>query len=286
VGGAKVELKNLNSFRALRSAIEHEQREQPGRYLASGVEMAPGTKSTRGWDDARGVTVLQREKEEAHDYRYFPDPDLTVLEVDTAWVERVRAGMPELPRARAARYRDGLGLPPADARALVQDRALGDLFDRAVEAAGAGDALERERGAKIGANILLQQCKRLANERGVEAWEVGLGAEQLAGMIALREAGEIGSSALDPLVEALAGSGESARDAAERLGLIQVSDEGALEAWCREVVEDGANAGAVEDVRAGKQQAIGRLIGGVMQKSGGKADAKRVREILMELIGG
>ncbi len=281
-----VEIKNLNSFRAVRGAIEYEQAQQPKRFLEDGREMGPGAKSTRGWDDARAATVLQREKEDAHDYRYFPDPDLAPLDIDREWVERVRETLPELPHARARRYQDDLGLGVKDARGLASEVASADLFDASFEiAARSAGAIELEQCAKALANLVLQQGNKLANERSCTVGELGISPDQLAGLVALRLAGDIGSSAVDQVFAALTESDDDARSIAERLGLLQVSDDGALTEWCRQVIADPANTKAVEDVRSGKQQAIGRLVGGAMKLSGGRADAKRVREMLLELIG-
>ena len=279
-----VEIKNLNSFRSLRGAIEFEFREQPKRWRETGLEMASGTKSTRGWDDAREVTVLQREKEEAHDYRYFPDPDLLPVRIDEAWIERVRDELPELPRARAERYTREFGLSADDGNALVDERGTCELFEQAVAIAGGG-AIDHEVAGRVAANLLLQAGGRLANERDTLAHELGVTPGQLAGIVALREANAVSANGAEALFAALCDSDEDAPAAAERLNLTQVSDTGQLEAWVDAVLADPANAGAVEDLRGGKQQAIGRLMGGVMKLSGGKADAKAVREMILKKTG-
>jgi aspartyl-tRNA(Asn)/glutamyl-tRNA(Gln) amidotransferase subunit B len=284
-----VEIKNLNSFKALRGAIEFELREQPGRWRETGLEMASGTKSTRGWDDVREATVLQREKEEAHDYRYFPDPDLLPVRIDEAWIERIRAELPELPRARSERYQREFGLGERDAAAIVEERGTCELFEAAVgeaHGAGGGGAIEREIAGRTAANLILQAGGRLANERGVHVHELGLSAVQLAGIIVLREQNKVSANGAELLFEALCDSDEEAPAAAARLNLVQVSDAGQLEAWVDGVLDDPANAQAVADLRAGKQQAIGRLVGGVMKLSAGKADAKAVREMILERVSG
>ena len=278
-----VEIKNLNSFRAVQRAIEHELEAQPKRWLETGVEMTAGAKTTRGWDDDRGVTVLQREKEEAHDYRYLPDPDLIPLVIDDAWRERIIASLPELPHARAERYQREFGLTGKEAHTLTDERDLCFFYEACVEAVGA-TGVQADVAGKQAANMLLQAGAKRANERGVGAWDLGITPEQVAGIIRLRLDGDIGSTAADDLFGALCESDDDARAAAERLNLLQVKDEGALEAWCRAVIDDPANAKSVEDVKAGKQAAIGRLIGGVMKASGGKADAKAAREKLLELL--
>ncbi|RMH27802.1 MAG: Asp-tRNA(Asn)/Glu-tRNA(Gln) amidotransferase subunit GatB, partial [Planctomycetota bacterium] len=271
-----VEIKNLNSFRAVQRAIEHEYDAQPKRWLETGVEMAPGAKTTRGWDDDRGVTLLQREKEEAHDYRYMPDPDLIPLVIDDAWRQRVVGSLPELPHARARRYQREFGLSRKEADALTDERDLCLFYEACVEAVGAA-GVEADAAGKQAANMLLQAGAKRANERGVGVWELGITPEQVAGIIRLRQSGDLGSTAADELFGALCESDEDARAAAERLNLLQVKDEGQLEAWCKQVIDDPANAKSIEDIKSGKQAAIGRLIGGVMKASGGQADAKAAR---------
>lgn len=294
-----VEVKNLNSFRAVRGAIEYELGAQPHRWVEDGVEHGPGRKSTRGWDDARGVTTPQREKEEAHDYRYFPDPDLLPATIDAAWVERIRAEMPELPDARRSRYREDYGLDGWECDALVAERSVSEFFETSVASAcemlglGASGGAGAARCGRLVATVLLQNGAKLANERGGTVAELGVMGTEVGAIVALREGGEIGSNAIDPLLVALADrrgeavgdSGlETVRMLAERLGLIQVRDASALRAWCEESLADPAHASAIEDVRGGKEVAVGRLVGSVMKRSGGKADAASVRAMLLEMI--
>lgn len=281
-----VEVKNLNSFRSVRAAIEHELAEQPRRWLADGREHAPGAKRTMGWDDQRLVTLAQREKEEAADYRYFPEPDLPPLPIGEAWVGRVRARLGELPQARFRRYVDDLGLPARQAQALVEEPAVCALFDVALDLCAREDAIERERAGRLLANLLLQTGAKLANERGALVSELGVSALQFARLAQLRDADRISSSACDDILGRLAGpdGGADPEAVAEREGLLVVRDAGALESWCDEVL--AANATIVEQIRAGKDAAVGRLIGEVMKRSGGAADPKLVREKLLERIRG
>ncbi|MEM9082215.1 MAG: Asp-tRNA(Asn)/Glu-tRNA(Gln) amidotransferase subunit GatB [Planctomycetota bacterium] len=278
-----VEIKNLNSFRAVHGAIEYEFAQQPKRWQEDGRVMAPGAKRTHGWDDARAVTVPQREKEDAHDYRYFPDPDLPEVVIEPTLVERIRAEIPELPGVRVARYIKAFSLTSKEARALVEERVVNDLFEQAVEIC-TSNGIDEPKAGKGAANVILQTGFRVANEQEAGVAELGVTAEQIAGIAKLREDATIGSGAIDPVFEALCGSEESAEEAATRLGLVQVSDEGQLRDWCQQTLNDPKNASSVDDLKAGKQQAVGRLIGGVMQLSGGNADAKRVRELLLEMI--
>lgn len=279
-----VEVKNLNSFRAVSGAIEHELAEQPGRWRADGREMGPGAKTTRGWDDVRGVTFTQREKEDAHDYRYFPDPDIPTLEIDEAWRDEIKASLPELPLARLRRWHDNLGLDADDGVILIEQRPDADLFDEAVNEA-VEHGLPRERAGKAVANVVLQHIARLANDRGVSLAEVGLSSDQIASIAKLREDDRIQASSAGKLVEKLADPDYAGRDAAavaEYEGWLIVRDEGAMAGWIDEVIAE--NEQIVEQIRVGKQQAVGRLIGEVMKKSGGSADAKAVREMLLERI--
>ncbi len=280
-----VEVKNLNSFKALRAAIEHELQRQPRQFLDDGKMMGPGAKTTRGWDDDRQATFVQREKEDAHDYRYFPDPDLPPVHITEQWRESIRASLPELPHQRERRYRDEFALGAREAAALVEERDTCLFFEACVEAVGQVGGLERERAGRMAANLILQSAFKRSNEQGRPAHLLGIAPGQVAGIVQMREAGAISAAGADELFGALCESNESAPDAAARLGLLQVTDAGALDRWCQEAIADPANAGSVNDVRAGKAAAIGRLIGDVMKRSGGKADAQAVRQRLVRLLG-
>lgn len=307
------EVKNLNSFRAVAGAIEYELGEQPGRWRADGRELGPGTKTTRGWDDNKGVTIIQREKEDAHDYRYFPDPDLPTLCITDEWRAEIEARLPELPLERLRRWKSVMGLQAEEGMVLIEDRADAEFFDRAVDLVVGGSVdgerdgdeakiekktakkkkktenlpnISRESAAKAVSNVVLQHLARLANERGTTVSRIGLDAAQVASIARLREMDDISAANAGKLVEKLTEDGYAGRDpagVAEYEGWLIVRDAGAMEAWVDEVIaEHGA---MVEEIRGGKQQAVGRLIGEVMKKSGGSADAKAVREMLLERIG-
>ncbi|MEO1128285.1 MAG: Asp-tRNA(Asn)/Glu-tRNA(Gln) amidotransferase subunit GatB, partial [Planctomycetota bacterium] len=280
-----VEIKNLNSFRALRGAIEYELREQPKRWNEDAREMASGTKSTRGWDDTREISFLQREKEEAHDYRYFPDPDLLPVEIAAETIEQWRSELPELPHQRAARYRADFTLGEKEARALTEERDTCLFFEAATDAI-TDRGIDHGSAGKLAANSILQVGFRLAKERGLGVEQLGITIEQLADIMLLRSEGRISATGAETLFEQLCASEQNAEDAAAEHNLLLVTDSGALEQWCDEVIADEKNAKAIEDVRGGKDAAIGRLIGAVMQRSGGSADAKTVRSMLIERIRG
>ena len=279
-----VEIKNLNSFRALEGAIEHERTRQLEEFLETGRVMGRGMKRTRGWDDQKLVTVLQREKEDAHDYRYFPEPDLLPVEMDEAWIESVRREIPELPIARRSRYREDYGLPEKDAATLVEERDLCLWFEDVVAAqldASAETADPRQAGHDA-AKLILNQLAKRANERGVLAHETGVSPSQVAQLLQLRRDGTVPPQAVDRLLELAESSPMEMSELAESNGLVVVRDEGAMEGWIEEAI--AAQAQAAEDVRQGKDAAVGRLVGAVMKASGGQADAKEARTRLLERL--
>ena len=289
-----VEIKNLNSFKAVKGAIEYEKREQPRRWAADGIELRPGAKTTRGWDDTKSETFLQREKEEAHDYRYFPDPDLLPVAVDEVWRERVRSALPELPLDRTRRYMREFGLSAKEAAALTDERDVCFFYEEALENASAA-GVGREKAGRLAANFVLQSGAKRANERStperaVLVSDLGITARQVAGIVRLRDEGKIGSNAADELFGLLCEGGEERggepEEVAARRGMVIVQDAGALEAWCDQVI--AANPKVAEDVRGGKVQAVGRLVGEAMKlasSGGGAADAKVVREALLKKLG-
>ncbi len=215
-----MEVKNLNSFRSLRGAIEYEARHQPERWLGDGKEMGPGAKTTRGWDDARNETYVQREKEDAHDYRYFPDPDLVPVVMDEAWRESLRTRVPELPLARARRYASDFGLSAKEAAALVDERDVCVFYERTCAAAEA-QGVEAGRAGKLAANFVLQSGAKRANERStaeqaVLVSDLGISPEQVGAIAAMRHRGELSSNGADELFGLLcAGGGEHGSDAHE-----------------------------------------------------------------------
>ncbi|MHC4220629.1 MAG: Asp-tRNA(Asn)/Glu-tRNA(Gln) amidotransferase subunit GatB [Planctomycetota bacterium] len=279
-----VEIKNLNSFRALRAAIEHEHERQVDAWQADGITAAPGRKSTRGWDDSRQVTVLQREKEEAHDYRYFPDPDLVPVVVDEAWRRDVATRIPELPMHRRARYEKQYDLPAKDAAALTDERDLCLFFEQCIDAYHtlAASEVPIAHPGLAGAKLLLNAGARRANEQGCGIHELGINPRQVAQIIELRDGQVIGSSAADELFGLLCETDDDASVVAEQRGLVQVRDEGQLDRWCDEAVR--AQPQAAEDFRGGKDAALGRLVGEVMKLSRSQADAKAIREKLVEQL--
>mgnify|MGYP006271039569 CR=1 FL=1 len=274
------EIKNLNSFKAVHQAIRYEHVRQVERFLEDGQTLASGNKATRGWDDGRGATVLQREKEEAHDYRYFPDPDLVPVVVGADWLEQLRSGIPELPLERERRYVEALGLDVKQARPLAAERDVCLMFEGLMEAGVA---------ARRAAAVMLNNLARRANDRGVLQTELPITVAQVAGIEKLLAANKVSSNAAERLYDLCleAGDrGEAAEPAAlaEAHNLIQVSDDGALDEWCERAIGDDPETAA--QVRGGNDKAIGRLVGSVMKLSKGQANPKSVQRKLREKLSG
>jgi aspartyl-tRNA(Asn)/glutamyl-tRNA(Gln) amidotransferase subunit B len=266
--GTKVEVKNLNSFRSLERALEFEV----ARHAEALERGEPILQETRGWDEEAGRTIVQRSKEEANDYRYFPEPDLPPLRPSQEWVAKLRAQLPELPAQKRARYVDALGLSGYDAGVLTADAALAEYFDATV-AAGAGP--------KAAANWITGELSRLLNQRaadGLRADGVALRPEGLAELIGEVEAGRVSATNAKTVLASVFETGESARTVIEREGLGQVSDPGAIGDEITAVLEEFPSQAA--DYRAGKVQVIRFLVGQVMKRTGGRADASMVNEEL------
>ncbi len=270
--GTKVEVKNLNSFRSLERAMEFEIERQTDA-LERGE---PLVQETRGWDEGDGRTVSQRSKEEANDYRYFPEPDLPPLRPSEAWVAGLRAALPELPSARRLRYAGELGLSLYDAGVLTGDVALADYFD-AVMAAGASGGVT----PKAAANWVTGEFSRLLNQHaaeGLRADGVALRPASLAELVAEVEAGRVSATNAKAVLARTFVSGESPVEVITAEGLGQVSDAGFVGEAVASVLEE--HPSQVAEYRAGKQQIYGFLVGQVMKRTQGRADAKLVNEEL------
>ncbi len=268
--GTKVEIKNMNSFRAVERAIAYEVERQQGVLAAGGTIL----QETRGWSDDQGVTLSQRTKEEANDYRYFPEPDLPPLRMDPTRVEAIRARMAELPAARRARFVTAYGLRDADAATLTEARAVADYFEAAV---GAGATPER---ARLTANWIIGDLFAAVADREALARHA-LTPERLRGLLVLIEAGTINRTVGKQVFEALLADPtlDAATVVAQR-GLAQVSDEGPLREAVRNAI--AANPQPVSDFLSGKVAAKGRLVGATMKLLGGRGDAAVVNRLLDE----
>jgi aspartyl-tRNA(Asn)/glutamyl-tRNA(Gln) amidotransferase subunit B len=266
--GTKVEVKNLNSFRSLERALEFEVARH-AEALDRGERVI---QETRGWHEDEGRTVPQRSKEEANDYRYFPEPDLPPLRPSSVWVDELRKRLPELPAQRRARYTDALGLSDYDARVLTADRALGEYFE-AVVAAGIDP--------KPAANWVTGELSRLLNQHaaeGLRADHVALRPEGLAELIGEVQAGRLSATNAKTVLASVFESGESPRSVVEREGLGQVSDRTAIASDVTAVLDE-FSAQATE-YREGNDRLLGFLVGQVMKATKGKANPGLVNEIL------
>jgi aspartyl-tRNA(Asn)/glutamyl-tRNA(Gln) amidotransferase subunit B len=270
--GTKSEVKNVSSFRNAGRAIDFEIGRQI-RLLESGGRVA---QETRSFDAAAGVTRLLRSKEEAHDYRYFPEPDLPPLLVTAERAAGLRGELPELPWQRRSRFLEQYGLRAADALVLTGSRELADYYEAAVAALPANP--------KGIANWVMTEVLRELKERKVEvaAADAALPPARLAAVVGLVEAGKLSSSAAKEVFAAVWGSGEEPAAAMERLGLGQVSDMSQIEAWVEEVVRDHPAQAA--QYRAGRAQLLGFLAGQVMKRSGGRAEPKLVQQLLRQAL--
>ena len=269
--GTKAEVKNVNSFRYVEKAIDYE--------IARQIDVLEGggrvVQETRLWDSATGRTNSMRSKEEAHDYRYFPEPDLPPLIVDEARIARVRATMPELPAARRQRFVAQYAIPEYDAGVLTQAGAgVADYFEAVAAAAG---------NAKAASNWVMGELLRTMKERGQDAATQPLRPERLAGLITLIDNGTISSSIAKDVFGKMYESGRSAEEIVAAEGLAQIGDESALLEIIRGVI--AANADAVAQYRAGKTQTFGFLVGQVMKASKGKANPKLASELLRKELG-
>ena len=272
-----VEIKNLNSFRALERSVGYEGQRQLDEFLETGKVLEMGSKTTRGWDDEREVTVLQREKEEAHDYRYFPEPDLVPVKLTPAWLDDIRGRLCELPLIRQTRYVQEYELSDYDARVLTTDRSTAEFFDQAVEAGAQPKRL---------CNLLTQVGLKLANEAGCSLAKLGLAAGDVAELAKMIEAGTISATAGNTIMQEMVKTGKNAETIAQERNLIQKSDIDELETVVDQVLAE--NPKAVEDVTSGgkkSKKARGFLLGQVIQKTKGQANPKVVSEILAKKLG-
>jgi aspartyl-tRNA(Asn)/glutamyl-tRNA(Gln) amidotransferase subunit B len=272
--GTKVEIKNLNSVRSLERAVRFEEQRQRAA-LEAGVRLV---QETRHWDEDRGSTHTLRSKEEAFDYRYFPEPDLPPLEPEPEWIDRIRAELPELPAARRTRYEGPmLQLTREQSGVLVADRTLSQLFEQTV--AELDGVL-----AKTVANWIVQNLTAVLNERELSTSDLELEPRQLADVIRIVEDGTVSVTAGKQVLEEVVTTGKPAEQVVEERGLRQVSDTGALEAWVDEAIAE--NPGPVEQFRGGKEGALNAVVGQVMKKSGGSANPKLVQDLLRQRLSG
>jgi aspartyl-tRNA(Asn)/glutamyl-tRNA(Gln) amidotransferase subunit B len=267
--GTKAEVKNLNSFRFLKLALDHEIARQVALIESGGRVM----QETRLFNSETGETVGMRSKEHAHDYRYFPEPDLVPLEISEAWLARVRERMPELPASRRKRFVESYGLREYDAEVLTATRAMSEYFEKV--ASGSGDP-------RAAANWVMGDLAGLLKQDGKEITESPVSAENLGRLVALIAEGKISGKLAKEIFPKMFASGDAPEAIMEREGLQQISDEGALVKIIDEVI--AANPKQVEQYRGGKAAVIGFLVGQAMKASRGQADPAAVNRLLKEKL--
>jgi len=266
--GVKVEVKNLNSFRAVRNAIAYEIARQE-KLLRAGDEVA---QVTMGWLEAEGRTYVQRGKEDAHDYRYFPEPDLPPLHIERAWVEELAAGLPELPRARRQRFMADYGLSRKDADILTAERPVADYFDALI--AAVGDAMP----AKKVANWVMGDLFRLVNAGERTISDIPVTPARFAGLLKMVADRTINANTASSVLKTMFRTGEDAQAIVEREGLAQVSDVAALETLVDRLLAEHPDE--VARYREGKMQLFGWFVGQVMRQTRGKANPGVVQQLL------
>jgi aspartyl-tRNA(Asn)/glutamyl-tRNA(Gln) amidotransferase subunit B len=270
--GTRREIKNLNSFRFLEQAINYEAHWQIDTLMNGGTIH----QATVLFDPDKGETRMMRTKEEAHDYRYFPDPDLLPLEISPNWIEQVRATLPELPHAKQSRYTADLGLSAYDASVLTASREMADFFETVLAAV--------PRDAKLCANWIMGEVSAQLNRDGLEMAQCPISAQQLGGMLQRIGDGTISNSGAKEVFRTMWAEGGEADTIIEAKGLKQVSDSGAIEALVDEIIT--ANPGQVAEYRSGKDKLFGFFVGLAMKASKGKANPAQLNEILKKKLAG
>ena len=265
--GTKAELKNMNSFRNVQRGLEYEQLRQ-AELLDKGEAIV---QETRRWDDANARTLSMRGKEEAHDYRYFPDPDLIKMKISREWVEEIRASIPELPDERQARYVQNYGFSITDAGVLTSSKEISDFFQQAVETGV---------DAKLVSNWIMGELMGYLNAEQLELKDIKMSAASLGEMVKLIEKGTISTKIAKTVFKEMLETGKEPAKVVEEKGLVQISDEGAIRQIALDAIAN--NPQSVEDYKAGKTQAIGFLVGQVMKASKGKANPGMVNQLLKE----
>jgi aspartyl-tRNA(Asn)/glutamyl-tRNA(Gln) amidotransferase subunit B len=267
--GTRTELKNMNSFPGVQKGLEYEEIRQAAVLDSEGTVI----QETLRWDDAQGKTISMRGKEEAHDYRYFPDPDLVKMLLDDEWKERVRASIPELPDARKARYASELGLPSYDAAVITSSKDMADFFQ---------ESLLYTSDAKAVSNWIMGDLLGFMNANNLELAQVKITGQGLGEMIGLIEQGTISSKIAKTVFKSMLETGKLPKTIVEEQGLVQISDEGAILAEVEKIVN--SNPQSVADFKAGKEKAVGFLVGQVMKETKGKANPGLVNKLILECL--
>ena len=263
--GVKTEIKNINSFSGVQKGIEYEAVRQ-AQILEDGGTIQ---QATRGWDEAKGITVLQRVKEGDADYRYFPEPDLIPVVISDEYIEEVRKELPEMPDARRKRFQADLGLSEYDANLLTADKQTADYFEAVVKAGV---------DAKTAANWMLGEFAKKLNEEGIAITDAPVKPQQLAELLQLIMKNTISGKIAKKVLPDMWTSGKSAQEIVKEKGLVQITDTGALEELVQKVI--AANPQSVADYKAGKKKAIGFLVGQIMKETKGRANPGVVNQLL------
>lgn len=267
--GTRAEIKNLNSFRAVERVIKYEIDRQTD-ILESGGKVV---QETRTWDDGKGMTFSLRSKEDSDEYRYFPDPDLTPIIVTDAYIEELRASLPELPQVKRARMIEEDGLPEYDAGVITASKALADFYD--------GVRAHYDDAKKI-SNWIMVELLAKVNAEGMEVAAVKIQPEQMAALLKLVDSGDISGKIAKKVFAEMFATGKDPADIIKEQGLVQISDEDALKEMVSHVVE--ANPKSVEDYKAGKTKAMGFLVGQIMKQSRGQANPAVINKLLAEKL--
>jgi len=267
--GTRTELKNMNSFRNVQRALEYEIKRQ--QYIVEGGGQV--IQETRLWDDSQGVTLPMRGKEEAHDYRYFPDPDLVTVEISDTWIEEVKKTLPELPLEKRERFIRDHGIPSYDAGVLTSSRALADYYEEAVRLCGK---------PKIVSNWVMGDLLRFLNEEKRDIRDCLIKPSDLAEMVNLIEDGTISGKIAKEVFEDMYRSGKAPRTIIDEKGLVQITDEEALKKTIDDII--GANPAQLEQYRSGKEKVFGYFVGQVMKATKGKANPALVNELLKKML--
>lgn len=269
--GTKTEIKNMNSFHNIEKALQYEFERQV-MLIESGEKVV---QETRLWDAARGKTFSMRSKEEAHDYRYFPEPDLVFLDIDDEWIEKERGNLPELPLERADRFVRDYGIPRYDAQVLTQEKSVADYFEEVVKEFG---------DPKMVSNWIMSEFLHHLNEDKIDIYESRVKPNMLASMLRLIKDGTISGKIGKTVFQEMYETGKSPEEIIEEKGLVQIKDEGFIEEIIDKVLAE--NPDVVEKYRAGKKGVIGFFVGQVMKETRGKANPEIVNKILREKLGG
>jgi len=267
--GTRTELKNMNSFRNVQRALEYEVKRQ--QYLVENGQKI--VQETRLWDDAQGVTNSMRSKEEAHDYRYFPDPDLVPVMVEEAWIAKIRKEMPELPLVKRERFVKEYQIPVYDAGVLTSERALAEYYEEVVRLCGK---------PKQASNWVMGDVLRFLNEEKRNIRQCPITAQSLADMIKLIEEGAISGKMAKDVIEEMYKSGKSPQDIIKEKGLVQITDESELIKTITTIIE--ANPNQLKDFRGGKEKLFGFFVGQVMKATQGKANPQLVNDLLKKML--